>query len=164
MTDLGPNDNPDALAQAIHQDYRVKAAVQVDSTKNNPSLLPWDALSEDLKAANRSQAGHIPVKLQAIGCELVPASERHPKFAFADAEIERLGQMEHSRWCADRRRHGWSWGSPRDDARKLHPNLVAWEQLSESDREKDRDAVRRIPALAGLAGFQIVRGAVQRAR
>jgi hypothetical protein len=34
---------------------------------------------------------------------------------------------------------------------------VDWEQLSDRARDRDRDAVRGIPAMLELAGFQILR-------
>jgi Holliday junction resolvase len=35
--------------------------------------------------------------------------------------------------------------------------LVDWEYLSESAREKDRDAIRELPQILRQAGFQILR-------
>ena len=32
-----------------------------------------------------------------------------------------------------------------------------WQDLSESTRDKDRDAIRELPVILGQAGFQILR-------
>jgi len=40
---------------------------------------------------------------------------------------------------------------------KQHPSLVDWQNLLESEKEKDRDAVRELPSILGEAGFQILR-------
>jgi len=51
---------------------------------------------------------------------------------------------------------GWRRGE-RDDERRLHPDLVPFDALDEPGREKDRDAVRAIPEVLGLAGRSIRR-------
>ena len=56
---------------------------------------------------------------------------------------------------ADRRRHGWTYATQRDNAAKKHPCLVPWEQLNETERDKDRDAVRNMPLLIEQAGFRV---------
>jgi hypothetical protein len=38
-----------------------------------------------------------------------------------------------------------------------HPLLVPWEQLSEEEREKDRDTIRELPGIVELAGFRVQR-------
>jgi hypothetical protein len=45
----------------------------------------------------------------------------------------------------------------RDDARKIHPLIVGWEQLDETERDKDREPVREIPEMLARAGFEIIR-------
>jgi len=63
--------------------------------------------------------------------------------------------MEHERWALERRALGYEPGPERDA--QHHPDLVDWEQLSDRARDRDRDAVRGIPAMLELAGFQILR-------
>ena len=46
-------------------------------------------------------------------------------FAFTPEEVERLAEMEHERWLAERRALGWTPG-PRDPQKKTNPNLVPW--------------------------------------
>jgi hypothetical protein len=71
------------------------------------------------------------------------------------AQLEELSIREHKRWAAERERQGWTYGTQRDNARKLHPSLVPWEELSEAEKQKDRDTVNNIPRLIGLAGFRV---------
>jgi hypothetical protein len=63
--------------------------------------------------------------------------------------------MEHDRWMAERHAQGYTYGP--DRVGKQHPDLVDWQYLSESAGEKDRDAVRELPAILRQAGFQILR-------
>ena len=56
----------------------------------------------------------------------------------------------------ERRADGWTLGA-RDDKARTHPSLVPWDELPESEKEKDRDVVRAIPDLLAAAGLTIVR-------
>ena len=62
---------------------------------------------------------------------------------------------EHERWNQSHFRNGWIYAPRRDYARKHHPLLVPWEKLSESEKEKDRDAIRNLPLLIEKAGFRV---------
>ena len=147
------------LAQAIHDRY-VAGAVAGGQRFGTSPLVAWADLSDDLRAANLAQARDIPRKLARVGCTAEPASGRRtgPR-AFTDAELEALSIREHERWARQRRRAGWRYAPARDNARKLHPCLVSWNRLPESEREKDRDVVRRIPGLLADVGLRIVRPA-----
>lgn len=51
---------------------------------------------------------------------------------------EKLAEHVHDVWAAGRIREGWRYGPQRDDERKTHPCLVAFEDLPESEKEYDR--------------------------
>ncbi len=74
-------------------------------------------------------------------------------------EVEELTEMlarnTHEVWARQRMADGWRWGVHRDDARKLHPSLVPYEQLPESEKEYDRGtAMETVRAILAL-GFRI---------
>ena len=71
--------------------------------------------------------------------------------------MEKLAQTEHERWWAQKRAAGYVFGPVRSDVEKTHPCMVPWEQLSEAEREKDREAVRDIPERMAAAGFETYR-------
>ena len=52
--------------------------------------------------------------------------------------VERLAESNHDHWAQQRIREGWSYGSERDDERKTHPDLLPYDELSESEKEYDR--------------------------
>lgn len=138
----------EVLARALHQDYLLRA-----SRDNNPSAVPWDELPLELKEASRTQADHIATKLEAVGCHLVPLTALEgDTFAFTPAEVERLAEMEHERWLAERRALGWTTG-PRDPQQKTNPNLVPWSELDDAAREMNRSSVRQLPLFLNRAGF-----------
>jgi voltage-gated potassium channel Kch len=151
------------LAQAVHQEYVRHRQRQADSPgASQPAVQLWEKLSEDYRAASRAQAEDFKRKLAMIGRRAVHAPEGLIDLdAFTDEEVERLARDEHERWCAERKRQGWTHGATRCDRRKHHPNLVPWDdpRLDEAAKEVDRTAVRRLPAILALADFQVVRAA-----
>jgi hypothetical protein len=74
------------------------------------------------------------------------------------SDIELLARGEHARWVAEREAAGVTYGPVRDT--QHHPDLVPWDELGEATREKNRDAIRRLPELLGSAGLGIHRSAV----
>lgn len=143
------------LARAIHQAYLDNYAAQTDSPQHIPSMRPWAMLPDDIKQANLAQAADISRKLGEIDCAIVPESTAVRQFAFTTAEVERLAEQEHERWIQERQAHGYV-PAP-DRAASQHPDLVPWTDLSESARNKDRNAVREIPSILRQAGFQVIR-------
>ena len=43
----------------------------------------------------------------------------------------------HEQWCMVKEAQGWEWGPKLDREKKLHPNLVPWDQLPDSQKAKD---------------------------
>lgn len=148
----------EGLARAIHEDYLNRETQKGLTRQDNPNLVHWEKLSEEIKESNRLQADHIGVKLAAVGCGMEPWHEYgKDKFEFKPEEILVMARMEHQRWCDDRLRDGWKYGRERDDARKIHPDLIVWERLTDEAMQKDIAAAKLIPILLARAGFQIYR-------
>lgn len=75
----------------------------------------------------------------------------------ADLEqlVEKMSLNVHEVWAAGRIAEGWTWGPERNDEKKHHPCLVAYEDLPESEREYDRHtAVETIKLILSL-GYRI---------
>jgi hypothetical protein len=146
------------LGRAVHEDYVRSRRAEGSLPADDPALASWPELAESLRDSNRAQAEHIGVKLRAVGCDLVPSDgSTSGSFEFSDAEVERLGRMEHDRWMDERRGAGWRPGAKRDPYARTSPYLLAWDQLPEDIRERDRETIRGLPHLVGAAGFQVVR-------
>jgi hypothetical protein len=124
--------------------------------KTHRALLAYDELDETLKESNRANVRDIPAKLAAAGYAMLPARSNEPPFDFPGPDLERLSRMEHERWLGTLRGMGWQQGPALDPDRKQHPALVAWEELPEEEREKDRQMVRSIPTILARAGYAIV--------
>ena len=75
--------------------------------------------------------------------------------ATIDDLIERLAESIHDNWALRRVEEGWSYGPNRDDFRKEHPGLVAYGELSDSEKEYDRTTVRETVKGILALGFEI---------
>jgi hypothetical protein len=147
----------DAMARSIHERY-VREALEGGAVLGaRRSLQHWPELPLDLKDDNRAVADHHFVKVVDSGCVLVPASGGDPGAPWHPAEIEELSRAEHDRWNTQRELAGWRHAPERDDARKLHPDLVPWDALPEPRRELDRAVVRQVAALFAAAGESLRR-------
>ena len=61
-------------------------------------------------------------------------------------------------WARRRTAEGWTFGQVRDDAARKHPNLVPYDELSEAEKDYDRDtAMQTLKAIIAL-GWRIRRG------
>ncbi len=157
--DVVVNETLDLMARTLHNDYARTQISRGDNSANNASLIPWAELPAHKKRANQRAAAHIDVKLRLCDCTTYSEAAAAPEIAFPpDAEtLENLAILEHQRWMADKHLAGYSYGPVRDEDQMLHPDLVPWEKLSDADREKDRDNIRRIPSLLRLQQMKVCR-------
>ena len=152
--------NIEKIAQAIHEAFVAENKVSIDPS--DPRVLSWDDLPDVYRESNRRQAEWFPTYLETVGCGFRPAKGITPgRVVFTVEEIELLAQMEHDRWWSQKRAAGYRFGSKRSDAEGTHPSMVPWEELSEEEREKDRQAVQQVPSLFADAGFQTYRLSVK---
>jgi hypothetical protein len=69
---------------------------------------------------------------------------------------ELLARNTHENWARQRLSDGWRWGPARDDAKREHPCLVAYEELPEAEKEYDRRTALETVRLILALGFRIV--------
>lgn len=70
---------------------------------------------------------------------------------------EAIAENAHEVWAENRMAEGWSYGAQRDDSRLLHPDLIPYSQLPESEKEYDRQmAIKTIKLLKKL-GYDLVK-------
>lgn len=68
---------------------------------------------------------------------------------------EKLAKNTHDTWAAQRFADGWQYGPERNDQEKLHPCLVPYEDLSETEKEYDRNTATETLKLIIALGFEI---------
>jgi len=69
--------------------------------------------------------------------------------------VERLAESTHDNWARLRIADGWTYGPERNDRDKLHPDLVPYAELPESEKEYDRVTVRETVKGILSLGFRI---------
>ena len=70
---------------------------------------------------------------------------------------ELLAKNTHEVWAAQRLAEGWKYGAERNDIEKLHPCLVAYEDLPENEKEYDRNTAMETLKVIKKLGFRIER-------
>ena len=118
--------------------------------------IPWEAVSEDEKDANRQQASRICRLLEVSGYTISPLYDwESGKLTFSEDEVIQMAKMEHDLWCQWKRRKGWQYGNPRDDKNKIHPDLRPFDKLTKQEQDKNKNFIIKLPALLAKFGFQI---------
>jgi len=157
--DLKFKTHAEELAPFVHEFYRelgrrekwLKPEMDID----------YALLTDDYKEDNRAAAARIPQVLDLIGLYVAEESVS-PSLPLQDildtieANVELLAEAEHDDWMAHKRRNGWKYGAQRDDSRKVHDCMKPFLELSERNKEKDRNAVRHYPEILKAAHYTIV--------
>ncbi|MGK4579063.1 DUF1003 domain-containing protein [Kitasatospora sp. HPMI-4] len=145
------------LARAIHQS-RLEAAVE----DGRPAPPPWNELKDELREAGRLRARQLGERLAAIGCLMVPASAPALTVTFTDEEAQVLARLEHEHRLGEQEDLGTRTPGAADlpgQRDGLKSGMAPWEELSERARAQAVESVRRLPAVLGDVGFQVLRTA-----
>jgi len=140
----------DRIARSLHEGYRAARKLQQDyAHMKDESLNDWTELAETYREANRRAADHLKAKLMSRGCAPLRSEYFRAPQGFSLCQdghwTDRLAALEHDSWAKDRRLDGWRPGAPRDNARRIHPNLRHdYEELSEQHKEYDRQQIRQL--------------------
>jgi hypothetical protein len=155
------NADIEKLAAAIHEAYLFNAKKNDWPVK--PELnKPYPALDPGYQTSNRAAAQRIPDLLSLISFKVVandPPGDTDWKDLLKkqiSLHRERLAQAEHLGWMAERTADGWTYAAKRNDGQKQHNLLVDWAQLSESDKDKDRENMDSIPTWLEIAKYKAV--------
>lgn len=73
------------------------------------------------------------------------------------ALCERLAENTHDVWASARIANGWRYGKHRDDTAKLHPCLIPYSELPESEKEYDRKTVVETLKATIKLGYTIIK-------
>ena len=68
---------------------------------------------------------------------------------------EKLAENIHEIWSLQRIQEGWTYGPERNDQKKEHPNLIPYDQLTEEEKDYDRNtAMETLKTIVSL-GYKI---------
>lgn len=144
----------DQLARASFETYkkqRLRAGlpVEYEQYEEQPTTLIW---------SGRAQVLDIETKISKLGYKIKDSALVQPADRITELtsdEIEHLAIHEHDRWMENRIADGWTFGKAKDTDRKITPNLVPWEELSEQMKDFDREPVRNIIPLLESVGLAV---------
>lgn len=69
--------------------------------------------------------------------------------------VEKMAKNVHEVWAETRIAQGWTYGEKRDDEKKTHPCLIAYEDLPEEEKEYDCNTCLGTLKLIMKLGFKI---------
>lgn len=69
------------------------------------------------------------------------------------ALTEKLAENTHDVWAQGRIEQGWQYGETRNDEKKLHPCLIPYIDLPESEKEYDRNTALETIKLIHKLGY-----------
>ena len=68
---------------------------------------------------------------------------------------EEIAKNVHDVWAAGRIKDGWTYGETRDDVKKTSPCLVPYDELSDKEKEYDRNTAIETLKLIIALGYNI---------
>ena len=68
---------------------------------------------------------------------------------------EKLAKNTHEVWAIQRIKDGWKYGEKRDDQLKTHPGIRPYEELTEEEKEYDRNTSLETLKLIIKLGYKI---------
>ena len=141
----------EVLARNLHSVYLENSG----SVDGDDALVPWEELSDYLKEKNRQQADRIPLMLTAAGYRIAPLQDWDAEDLTFDEkeEVSKMARIEHEHWCQEKKEEGWKYGSEKDSVKKTNPSLLPWDDLAESEHEKNKEFIRSLPNLLARAGI-----------
>lgn len=71
--------------------------------------------------------------------------------------VEQMAKNVHEVWAESRISQGWVYGEQRDDEKKTHPCLVPYEDLSEEEKEYDRNTAISTLKFIMKLGYKIIK-------
>ena len=105
----------------------------------------WKELSPFLRQSNIAAADHLIVKARFLlgEDELTELTAEDCRKAYArfremyETQADLLQKMEHRRWMRFHQMYNWQYAPVRDNARRRHPLMLPYEQLSAAEQRKD---------------------------
>lgn len=70
---------------------------------------------------------------------------------------EAIAENAHDVWALQRMSEGWTYGPQRDDQKKLHPDLIPYAQLTEGEKEYDRQMAFNTIKLVIKLGYDLIK-------
>ena len=157
---------------------------QTDANASPPthsSLVLYSNLPDTDRIQNVENALSIPDKLSRSGYVMIHARTNEPPLIFPDKDLDLLAEEEHNRWVKAKiaQDSRWHYASETRKDHFEHNCLLPWkkvsenelaqafsaeeravmgrEELPESEKDKDRTLIRRIPYILARVGYTVIK-------
>lgn len=145
----------ESIARAIHE-YYLDWSQSLNPMPSSELTTTWTNLPESVRDSNRHHAIRIRQHLAAIGYDIEVTSTWNPQEKIlTPEEINKVARLEHSSWCKEMFDSGWKFGQVTDRERRIHADLVDWEDLSSQEKEKNLQMINTLPEKLAIAGLAI---------
>lgn len=149
------------IARARHEHYVRERVAEGLAEGSAPALVPWDELPDSLKDSNRAFASRVARVLDELDATVVPRTIGPVDDSWLrDDELKwRLAEQEHGEWVREQEARGYEFGPERNDGPGAlrHPSMVPFEELPESEKQKDFESIEALPSYLAQAGFEVAR-------
>jgi hypothetical protein len=132
-----PVDSWERAARVAHQTYLL--GLGHDPDPSLPAQRPWSDLSPFYRASNVRLITATLAGAETAGRSwgpTPPARSGEVTSSITAEHLRCMARLEHASWLHFYRENRWSYGSPRNDTRRIHDALVPWTQLTANYREK----------------------------
>jgi hypothetical protein len=148
------------LAQIVHKTYRDQRLQSFKPETNVIDdlkvIMEWKQLDPKLKISNSRQVEFYEHILKRTGLGIRISKKPVLYTIHRDRKrFELMARLEHSRWNAERLLAGWRYGPVKSIEKKINPNIKTWEELDESTKKFDFDAIQNIPSLLASVGYEV---------
>ncbi len=148
----------EVVAQAIHETWRQLG--RREGFVEPEEDVDFGRLPEFLKESNRAAADRVSEVLALVECRLEPGNneelENEKIRRRLEYHLEMLAEKEHDGWMDWYLDQGWKLGSKKDPDARTHPCLRPYMQLTDRERNKDRNCIRHYLEYAQRAEMKIV--------
>ncbi|MCL2877354.1 MAG: hypothetical protein FWF13_01080 [Acidobacteria bacterium] len=129
------------MAREIHKLYR--SHLEGDGHKL-PNNVDWDDLPMHFKLDNLGQARDYDNKAARFGGVIGFIGDKDKEVIELNDEkiVEELAIAEHIRWMKAKEEDGWTPGLLRDDAKKIHDCMWAWNEFEEKYGRKKAELIK----------------------
>ncbi len=152
-----PVDSWERAARVVHEQYRLELERRGALDPNEPAHRPWELLDPFRKETNVRQVTTALTTAEQLGRSWGPVTEVRTVVAepgLSDAELETMTRAEHESWRRHLLDNGWRYGPVRNNARKIHPALLPFDQLTADDLAKTRGGVESALATLQTLGYR----------
>lgn len=153
------NPTIDTIALKFHDHYIEHQKSSNTESDSNPFLTEWDLLPEERKDSYRNKVRTLEIFMNSFGFKISTKSAiKNKTIQFTNVECQKLAEIEHSRWLADRILAGWRYQEGnRINNLKKNPLLVEWSKLSERSKNSNIKQIQDIPEILSSCNLIIER-------